>query len=332
MLARHKGLALKILVTGATGFVGRCLVSRLLIEKFDVIASFRGEAAFPDNVSSFRCGNLDAETDWSEVLRGVDAIVHLAARVHVMSVKEATSSLAEFRRVNVEASNALATQARAAGVRHFMFVSSVKVNGEESHLRPFLESDIPNPLDNYSRSKWEAEQQLRATLLGSDTGLTVLRPPLIYGPGVRANFAALLSLVDRGWPLPVGSIENQRSLLFVENLVDALVHVIKRPPAGCETFFVADTRSVSTPELILLMAQALGKRARIWHCPPVFLNTAGALLGRLETVRRLTSSLAVSTRKLREVTGWVPPFSLEQGISRTAEWYIAQQRHGREVR
>jgi nucleoside-diphosphate-sugar epimerase len=259
---------------------------------------------------------LHPSTDWSIALEGVAVVVHSAARVHVMHDTEA-DPLAAFRAVNVEGTLNLARQAAAAGVKRFVFVSSVKINGESTQLgRAFTEVDLPNPQDAYGQSKHEAEQGLRQ--LSTDTGMKVaiIRPPLVYGPGVKANFASLMRAVQRGWPLPLGAVHNQRSLVALDNLVDFIVTCITHPQATNQTFLVSDGQDLSTTELVRGLAQAAGVPARLLPVPVWALQAGASLLGKGDAVQRLCGNLQVDISKARSLLGWVPPVSVEEGLRR----------------
>ena len=273
----------------------------------------------PD-AESFLVGDIGPQTDWTDPLAGCSDVVHLAAHVHVMA-GSARDMASDFHRVNVEGSENLARQAARAGVRRFVFLSSVKVNGEDSLQRPFVESDPVMPTDAYAASKAEAEKRLR--IVASETGMhvVILRPPLVYGPGVKANFLSLLRAVDSGVPLPLSSISNLRSLVYVGNVVDALGTCLVHPAAVNRTFFVSDDQDVSTPQLLEEIATALGKRARLFPLPPVLLRSIGALTGRSEQVARLTGSLQVDVSSIKTTLDWRPSFSLQQGLAKTASWY-----------
>jgi nucleoside-diphosphate-sugar epimerase len=304
------------LVTGAGGFVGKSLCAALSMRGSVVRVALRSMQKRSDDFDDVVVGAIDAETDWSAALNGVATVVHLAARVHVMK-EVAEDPLIEFRRVNVEGSLNLARQAVAAGVRRFVFISSVKVNGEISQPgRPFTEADTPNPQDAYGQSKHEAEQGLR--LIAADTGMEVviIRPPLVYGPGVKANFAALMRAVQRGWPLPLGAVHNQRSLVALDNLVDFIVTCITHPRAANQTFLVSDGQDLSTTELIRGVARAAGVPARLLPVPVWALQAGARLLGKGEAVQRLCGNLQVDISKARELLGWLPPVSVEEGLRR----------------
>jgi nucleoside-diphosphate-sugar epimerase len=250
------------------------------------------------------------------VLGKADVLVHLAARVHVMR-DTAVDALAAFRAVNVQGTLNLARQASASGVKRFVFISSVKVNGEATHKgRPFTAEDLAAPQDAYGISKMEAEQGLRQ--IAAETGLEVviIRPTLVYGPGVKANFAALMRAVQRGYPLPLGAVHNQRSLVALDNLVDFIITCITHPQAANQTFLVSDGQDLSTTELVRGMAQAAGVPARLLPVSVWALHAGASLLGKGDVVQRLCGNLQVDISKARSLLGWVPPVSLEEGLRR----------------
>jgi UDP-glucose 4-epimerase len=308
-----------ILVTGATGFVGSALIKRLVADspaRRLVVAVRKADLVWSEQVSVSLVGDLLADTDWSAALKGVQEVVHSAARVHVMADKSA-DPLAEFRRVNVDGTLNLARQAAVAGVRRFVFVSSVKVNGEATlQGQAFTERDAPAPQDPYGQSKHEAELSLRQ--LAADTGMEVviIRPPLVYGPGVKANFAALMRAVQRGWPLPLGVVHNQRSLVALDNLVDLIVTCLHHPAAANETFLASDGQDLSTAELVRGMARAAGVPARLWPVPVWALQAAAGALGKGAAVQRLCGNLQVDISKARSLLGWVPPVTVAEGLRR----------------
>jgi nucleoside-diphosphate-sugar epimerase len=314
---------LSVLVTGASGFVGRALCGRLVAQGRAVRAAMRSEASAPalPGCEPVTVGEIGPQTDWREALRGVDTVAHLAARVHVMR-EAGVQPLADYRRVNVEGTLRLARSAAAAGVRLLVFLSSVKVNGEASS-RPLVEADAPAPSDAYGISKWEAEQELSG--LARETGLriVILRPPLVYGPRVKANFLRLMQAVARGVPLPLASIDNRRSLVYLGNLVDAIGACLTHPRVAGGTYFVSDGEDLSTPELVRRLAAALSVRPHLWPMPPALLRGLGALTGRRAAVERLTGSLQVEIAALRREAGWSPPFTVEQGLAETARWFRA---------
>ena len=306
-----------ILVSGARGFVGSALVARLAREGVETRACVRrDDASMPNGVHTVQFGDLTANTDWSRALTGVGVIVHAAARVHVMD-DTATDPLTEFRRVNVQGTLHLARQAEAAGVRRFVFISSIKVNGEATELgMPFSADDLPAPLDPYGVSKMEAEQGLREIAAQTGMEVVIIRPPLVYGPGVKANFAALMRTVQLGWPLPLGAVHNRRSLVALDNLVDFIVTCTTHPQAANQTFLVSDGHDLSTTELVRGLARAAGVPARLLPLPVLALQAGAALLGKGDAVQRLCGNLQVDISKARSLLGWVPPVSVDEGLRR----------------
>ena len=313
-----------ILVTGATGFVGGTVVRRLLADDQSqsiVVVVRRDDQCWPQRVFPRVTGDLEPSNNWSVALADVSAVVHCAARVHVMA-DTAADPLEEFRRVNVQGTLNLARQAAVAGVRRFVFISSIKVNGESTQPgHPFTADDAPAPLDAYGISKREAEQGLRE--LSAQTGMEVviIRPPLVYGLGVKANFAAMMRWLQRGVPLPLGGIHNQRSLVALDNLVDLIVTCITHPAAANQTFLVSDGEDVSTTELLRRMGQAMNCPARLIPVPVSWLKLAATLVGKQDMAQRLCGSLQVDIEKTRQLLGWRPPLTLDQGLKKAAEGF-----------
>jgi len=302
----------RVLITGGHGFVGRALFDRLCSEGRDPLRVSRQAM----RSGELEVGDIGWRTDWSKAFFDCGVVIHLAARVHVMNDSEA-DPVSAFRAVNVGGTLNLARQAAASGVKRFIFISSVKVNGESTQPgRAFTEADAPKPQDAYGLSKHEAEQGLRR--LSVDTGMEVVivRPPLVYGPGVKANFAALMRAVQHSWPLPLGAVHNQRSLVALDNLVDFIVTCITHPQAANQTFLVSDGQDLSTTELVLGMAQAAGVAARLLPVPVWALQAGASLLGKGDAVRRLCGNLQVDMSKARSLLGWVPPVSVEEGLRR----------------
>lgn len=311
-----------ILVTGSTGFVGGALVRRLAVEPAckGVVAAVRHNAdSGHGGGRQFQVGDLLPTTDWGLALQGIDAVVHCAARVHVMQ-DDATDPLQAYREVNVNGTLNLARQAAQAGVRRFVFVSSIKVNGETTQPgHPFTADDAPSPLDPYGVSKLEAEHGLREIEAQSGMQVVIVRPPLVYGPGVKANFASMIYWVARGIPLPLGTIHNARSMVALDNLVDLLVTCLTHPAAAGQTFLVSDGEDVSTTELLRRTAQAMGKKAFLLPVPATVLELGTSLLGKRAVAQRLCGSLQVDIEKTRRLLGWSPPLTLDQGLKKAVE-------------
>ncbi len=314
-----------ILVTGATGFVGTALVARLAREGIEARACIRrDDASMPTGIHTVHVGDLTGDADWSQALAGIGVVVHAAARVHVMD-DTAADPLVEFRRINVYGTLNLARQAAVAGVRRFVFISSIKVNGEATKLGfPFSADDIPAPLDPYGVSKMEAEQGLREIAAETGMAVVIIRPPLVYGAGVKANFQAMMRWLVRGVPLPLGAINNRRSLVALDNLIDLIVTCVDHPAAANQTFLVSDGEDLSTTQLLQRMAQALGKPARLVPIPPTLLKLGAALSGKTAVAQRLCGSLQVDISKTQQLLGWVPPLSVDEGLKRAAEGYLRE--------
>ena len=311
-----------VLVTGANGFVGRVLCAELLERKYAVRGVVRDAPDWDGGgCKVVKVMGIDAATDWADAMLGVDTVIHLAARVHVMRDSVA-DPLTEFRRVNTAGTEHLARCAASSGVKRFVYVSSIKVNGEATYgNKKFTETDMPAPQDPYGISKWEAEQALYR--VADDVGLEVVivRPPLVYGPGVKGNFAQMLSVVAKGIPLPFASLRNRRSLIYVGNLADALIACATHPAAVDQTYLACDWEDISTPDLLRQLAAGMGVPDRLFPCPPVLLQLAGKLTGKSRQLERLLGSLQVDGDKMRSDLNWVPPYSLQQGLQVTAEWY-----------
>lgn len=317
---------MKVLVTGANGFVGRAVLLRLnRMSRVVAVGSVRHDVVHENAGTPFVIvGELSAQTDWSGALAGVQAVVHTAARVHVMR-EAAVNPLGEFRRVNVQGTLNLARQAARAGVRRFVFVSSIKVNGEITQLgSQFHADDVPAPMDAYGISKMEAEQGLRELAVQTGMAVVIIRSPLVYGPGVKANFAAMMRWLKRGVPLPLGGIDNQRSLVALDNLVDLIVTCLGHPAAVNQTFLVSDGEDVSTTELLHRMGRAMGCPARLIPVPASWLKQVASLVGKRDVAQRLCESLQIDIAKTRKLLGWKPPLTLDQGLMKAAEGHVGE--------
>ena len=314
-----------ILVTGATGFVGSALVARLVRDGLETRACVRrNDAPMPDGIHIAQVVGLTADADWSSALIGVATVVHAAARVHVMD-DTAADPLTEFRRVNVQGTLQLARQAAVAGVRRFVFVSSIKVNGEATQPgHPFTADTTPAPLDPYGVSKMEAEQGLREIAMQTGMEVAIIRPPLVYGPGVKANFQTMMRWLIRNVPLPLGATGNSRSLVALDNLVDLIVTCADHPSAASQTFLVSDGEDLSTTQLLQRMGQALGKSAWLIPVPANCLRLAAATVGKQAVAQRLCGSLQVDIEKTRQLLGWSPPLTVDQGLKKAAEGYVRE--------
>lgn len=308
-----------ILVTGATGFIGSALCSKLSELDINLIRAVR------TGNSSNRIvviGGIDGGTDWSEALQGVDTVIHCAARAHVMP-DTATDPLQEFRKVNTEASLNLGRQAANRGVKRFIFLSSIKVNGEETRLgQPFTAEQAAAPVDPYGISKWEAEKALHELSRSSAMEIVIIRPPLVYGPGVKGNFRSMMNWLIKGLPLPLASIKNQRSLVAVDNLIDLIITCISHPAAANQTFLISDGEDVSTPELLHRTASAIGRPARLFSVPICILQFVANMIGKQSTYLKLCTSLQVDIVKTREILGWTPPVKIDQALRNTVKTFL----------
>ncbi len=326
-----------VLITGASGFIGRAVSSALWAKGYRVrcavqtpgtslLSGRETEGATGSTVpEEVAITDISRDVYWAPILEGIDSIVHLAARVHVMD-ERGENSLAAFRRTNTMATENLARAAAVARVKRLVFLSTIKVHGERSPGRPFREIDPLLPADPYAVSKVEAEKLLHEVSLETGLQTVVLRPPLVYGPGVKGNFLRLMRWIARGVPLPLASIINQRSLLYVGNLADAISKAIDDPRAASETYLVSDDEDLSTPDLVRRIAHALGAKPRLFRCSEKVLYQLGQLLGRLDDVARLVESLQTDTAKIGRSLDWRPPYSVETGLAETARWYHATLR------
>jgi len=317
-----------ILLTGASGFIGRALWPALS-KRSPLRLALRdpGSLVMPEGVEVARAV-LDSGEDWAGALKDVSLVIHCAARVHVMK-EEALDPLVEFRSVNVEGTLRLARQAAEAGVRRFIFISSIGVNGGDTFAHPFAAEDNVAPHTPYAISKHEAEVGLRALADNTKMEIVIIRPPLVYGPNAPGNFLSLMNWLMSGIPLPLGAvIENRRSFVFIDNLVDLIVTCLDHPAAANQTFLVSDGESLSTAALLRRMGEALGRPARLIQVPVPLLQMGAALLGKRDMAQRLCGSLEVDIGKTRELLGWTPPISVDEGLRRTAAHWLATEGAG----
>ena len=316
----------KVLVTGATGFVGRHLCALLARRGYEVVGTARSLPAGAGNpgYELYEVADIGADVDWDPVLDGVDFVVHLAARVHVMDEQE-NDPLAAFRRVNVEGTQRLLRSDGMRNVKRFVFLSTVKVHGESTRASPFTVGDTPAPADPYAQSKLEAERSLEG--IGSEIGLetVIIRPPLVYGPGVGGNYYRLMKMVSKGVPLPFRRIDNRRSLVGVDNLCDLILECLSNPSASGRRFLVSDNSDVSTAGLIRSIAGAMSRPARLVPVPLPLLRFAARLLGRSAEATRLTESLRVDIQDTMRTLNWEPPVTLTDGVKAAVDWYLGQK-------
>ncbi len=307
----------RLIVTGANGFVGRALCTEALVRGIEVLGAARHYGQLPVGVKSIAVGDIDHKNDWQNVLVGCDVVIHLAARVHVMQ-EYSENPLAEFRCVNVAGTERLARSAVAAGVKRFIFVSSIGVNGLLTGPNTkFIEADIPLPHNAYALSKWEAEQVLHQVAKETGLEVVIVRPPLVYGAGVKGNFAQMIKVLKLGLPLPLATIHNQRSFIYVKNLVDALILCATHPLAADNTYLVSDNEDLSTSELLRKLSIDLGVSPRLFSCPEFILKYAGKLFGKSDQVARLVGSLQIDSSRIRNELGWQPPFTVDEGLKAT---------------
>jgi len=324
-----------ILVTGANGFVGQALCRALDQKGYVVRGAFRDASKFFKASAKMACvavGDINEKTDWSAAIQGIDCVVHLAGRVHMMR-EDVAEPLVAYRKTNVGGLKRLLDFVKRAGVPRLIYLSTIKVNGERTTDKAFSEDDPVAPEDAYAQSKWEAEQILLARAHETGLKVIILRIPLVYGPGVKANFFNLLQWVDRGLYLPFGAVKNQRSFLFLGNLVDAIIRSIDAPAFSREVFLLSDGEDVSTPELLRRVAHALGRPSRLLAVPIFFLDGIGVMGDFIEKftgknvsvdskkLSRLTDSLCVNSTKFKQVAAWQPPYQMTEGLAITAQWY-----------
>lgn len=313
----------RVLVTGATGFVGQTLCDVLTESGYVVRAALRNDRSIPPYISERAVvGDISATTDWRAALRDTDVVIHVAARAHILGDPSANSNL--YIETNSRGTERLANASAGAGIRRFVYLSSVKVNGEQTTDRPYTTDDVPYPQDAYGTSKRLAEEHVSEVAAATDMEAVIVRSPLVYGPGVRANFLRLLRWVDKERPLPLGAIENTRSLVSIWNLCDLLVRVLEHPLAPGRTWMVSDGEDLSTPELIRRIASAMSRRVRLVPVPVHVLSLFGRLTGRKAEIARLCGSLAVDIDRTCSELGWSPPIEVDEALARTVAWYLAE--------
>ncbi|ART78830.1 UDP-glucose 4-epimerase family protein [Oceanisphaera avium] len=308
----------RVLLTGATGFVGNALQQRLFVDEvYDLTIAVRRASTTPSAGSVVQVPALGVETNWKSALQDVDFVIHAAARAHAIKDKAAEPA-AEYRQVNVDGTLNLARQAADAGVKRFVFISSIGVNGNISS-KPFMTDDEANPAEMYAQSKWEAEQGLWKIHEETGMALVIIRPPLVYGPDAPGNFGSLVRWIEKGLPLPLGAIHNKRSLVALDNLVDLIITCIDHPAAANQVFLAGDGEDISTSELLRGVAKAMGKPARLIPVPASMLQLGANLLGKKAMAQRLLGSLQVDISKTQHLLGWTPPLTVEQGLKRCFE-------------
>lgn len=310
------------LLTGATGFVGKCLASELDRQGTSPLTCAVRRAGVAQCGREVEISGIDADTDWTAALIEQQVVIHAAARAHIMK-DEVSDPLSEYRRVNVEGTLNLARQAVEAGVKRFIYISSIKVNGEwTSPGKPFTAEDAPAPEDYYGISKLEAEQGLQELAAKTGMEVVIIRPPLVYGPGVKGNFASMVKLVGKELPLPLGAVHNSRSLVALDNLVDLVIICTSHPAAANQVFLAGDGEDLSTTELLRGIARAMGKRSRLVPVPAGVLMFGASLLGKRAVAKRLLGSLQVDISKNRDMLGWQPPVSVEEGMTRAVKYPV----------
>jgi len=315
---------MRVLVTGGTGFVGSILCGALTDAGMTVRVAARRDGPIPARAAErVVVGDITGAVDWTAAVAGVDAVIHAAARAHVLHDRPENARL--YEEVNTTGTRCLAEAAGRAGVRRFLYISSIKVNGEETAVNSFTPQDPPRPQDSYGVSKMRGEQALLE--VAAQTGMVAasVRPPLVYGPGVRANFLRLLRWVDRGWPLPLGSVDNRRSLVSVWNLCDLIVRLLNDPLPRGRAWLVSDAEDVSTADLLRRVGRVMRRPVRLVPLPVNVLSSLAAVVGKRAEVSRLCGSLTVDISQTRDLLGWSPPLTLDECLERTVSWYLSSK-------
>jgi nucleoside-diphosphate-sugar epimerase len=307
---------MNVLLTGANGFLGSRLAVTLNSTPYVRLTAAVRRSVQLSAMNVVEVQSLDANTDWSDAVTDQQVVIHAAARAHIMK-DEVVDPLVEYRQTNVDGTLNLARQAAVAGVRRFIFISSIKVNGERTYIgKPYTAEDIPAPEDAYGISKYEAEQGLLQIASDTELEVVIIRPPLVYGPGVKGNFFSMMRVVKKGFPLPLGATNNKRSFVALDNLVDLIITCINHPAAANQVFLAGDGESLSTTELLRGVAKAAGVSSRLIPVPAAVLMFGASLLGKKAIAQRLLGSLQVDISKARDLLGWTPPISVEEGLRR----------------
>jgi nucleoside-diphosphate-sugar epimerase len=316
----------KLLITGATGFLGSMLCKNLSLKNYLINASTRSDSQKTiKGIKFFNVGDINSKTKWDEALFSVECVIHCAARAHMMKDKK-QDILKFYRKINVEGTRNLAMQAAMSGVKRFIFISSIKVNGEITiGSSSFKNGDIPKPEDAYGISKWEAEQALWKVSKQTGLEIVIIRPPLVHGYGVKGNFLRLLNLVYRGVPLPFAGIDNCRSFIGLENLIDIIILCIDHSKAAGNTFLISDTECISTSDLISKLQKIMKKPSRLFSIHSNLIKLMGFLTGKSLEVKRLLYSLKIDSSHAQKVLGWIPPITLDEGLEKTVKWYLKKK-------
>ena len=312
---------MKILITGSSGFLGSNIINKLELLDYNIISVLR-KITSASSSNSMQIGEINGDTDYKDIFVGTDIVIHCAARAHIMN-EEVADTLAEYRWVNVDGTLNLAQQAADAGVKRFIYISSIKVNGEStSGSVPFTEKDTATPIDPYGVSKYEAEEGLKKIAAETGMEVVIIRPPLVYGAGVKANFLNLLKLSSTKFPLPFGLVNNKRSMVYVNNLVDFIVKCIDHSAAANQTFLISDNDDLSLSGLLQLIRKSMNKSARLIPVPIFLFKLAGLIFRKQDVVDRLVGDLQVDTSKAISLLDWKPPYTVEQGIQATVDSFL----------